>query len=323
MTTMNYSASMSGEPSSVRSIAMGARLSTATSTIMTVLLLASIGQGFLSVALLSAAGLGFELLKWHSWQDAWSAHYRHQNDRRNVFAVLCAVAVVLSIGASVATTRSSLAVNASDYLQATRQQELINTQIDHKQSAIESCIDANRITLCARPLQEEVSELQAQLAALKVPAPDEATALISEVASLSGLPFNEAATLVVMLISVMLDASGLYFLYKTSELSASHHQPEVMPSRQNNQPESKTSQYDDNQQINLSVTLGVDDTLRQAMELISSGKVRPSIRSLSDSLDVPQHTAQTILHWLSEAGHLQKQGRGKGYTVAGQQRELL
>lgn len=229
----------------------------------------------------------------------------------------------ITIGASVATTRSSLAVNASDYLQATRQQELINTQIDHKQSAIESCIDANRITLCARPLQDEVSELQAQLAALKVPVPDEATALISEVSSLSSLSFSDAATLVVLLISTMLDASGLYFLYKTSGLNASHHQPEAMPSRQSNQPDVKASRRDDNQQINLSVTLDVDDTLRQAMELISSGKVRPSIRSLSDSLDVPQHTAQTILHWLSEAGHLQKQGRGKGYAVAGQQGELL
>ena len=120
---------------------------------MTVLLLASIGQGFISTALLAAAGLGFELLKWSSWQDAWEAHHHQQDDKRNLLAGLCLLAVMLSIGASIATTRSNLAVNAGGYIQATNQQQLIADQIRQKQAAIDVCTKANRITLCAMPLQ--------------------------------------------------------------------------------------------------------------------------------------------------------------------------
>ncbi len=111
---------------------------------------------------------------------------------------------------------------------------------------------------------------------------------------------------------VMLDASGLYFLYKTSEQHL-------------DKPESDnaTTEEPSSNQISLSVTLGVGDTLRQAMTLINSGQIRPNIPNLSDSLDVHQHRAQTILHCLSAAGHLQKQGRGKGYAVSDQQGELL
>lgn len=319
MTTMTYATSaVSGKPACTRSIEFGAKLTTATSTLMTVLLLASMGQGMLSVSLLAASGLGFELLKWNSWQDALKAHHGANIDRRNVFGALCTVAVVLSIGASVATTRSNLAVSSADYLRDTQQQELIISQIAQKQTAIDVCMAANRVTLCAMPLQAEVSELQGKLAGLVVSAPDEATALIMEVSKVSGLDFDGAVTLVVLLISVMLDASGLYFLFKTtmpdSDNTAAWSRNNEMPVVENRDNTTSAS-GDTSQHINLSVTLGVDETLRQALKLISSGSVRPSIRSLSESLDVPQHTAQTILHWLAEAGHLQKQGRGKGYSI--------
>ena len=293
-------------------------LSTVTSTVMTVLLLASIGQGFTSVALLAAAGLGFELLKWNAWRDAWHSHYSHQHDRRNILAVLCALAVVLSIGASIATTRSSLAVSAGDYLDATRKESLLVDMIRQKQEAIDVCTEANRITLCAMPLQKEVSALQQQLDSLEIPAPDEATALITEVGNITGLSFSDSATAVVTVISIMLDATGLYFLFlllpaqeatstkQTDDRSIVYREPE--------QPctDVHTHVYGD---VNLSVTLGIDATLRQAMELIQSGEVKPSVRQLSESMQLPQHTAQTILYWLAEAGQLERQPNGRGYAL--------
>ena len=140
-----------------RSVKAGTLLSTVTSTVMTILLLASIGQGFISTTLLAAAGLGFELLKWNSWQDAWNAHYSGKTDRRNIMGLLCLLAVVLSIGASIATTRSNLALNASDYLQATEDKALLQEQIRQKQEAIDVCTAANRITLCSIPMIIEVA----------------------------------------------------------------------------------------------------------------------------------------------------------------------
>ena len=300
-----------------RSTRIGALLSTSTSTIMTVLLLASMGQGFLSSALLAVAGLAFELLKWSSWQDSWQAHYSHQHDKRNILALLCTLAVILSIGASIATTRSNLAVNAGGYLQATQHRQLITDQIRQKQAAIDVCTAANRITLCARPLQSEVSELQKELNTLEIPKPDEATALIMEVGNITGLSFNQSATLVVTLISIMLDAAGLYFLYKQTEQEPDYSPaPEALTNEPIKAIESAgglhTHVYGN---VNLTVQLGIDDLLTRALNSIQSGEVKPSVRSLSESMELPQHTAQTILYWLAEAGHIQRQEKGRGYFV--------
>ena len=299
-----------------RTIKTGAYLSTATSTTMTVLLLASIGQGWLSVGLLAAAGIGFELLKWSSWGDAWAAHYSHQQDKRNLMALLCTVAVILSIGASVATTRSNLDVSAGSYLKAREQRALLVEQIRQKQEAIDVCTAANRITLCARPLSAELEQLKQELNSLEIPAPDEATALILETANITGLSFDQAATLVVTVISVMLDASGLYFLYKQQEQSGV-----TLPvTRQEPAGGLSTHVYSD---MNLSVRLGIDDLLNRALSCIQSGDVKPSVRHLSESLGLPQHTAQTVLHWLAEAGHLKRQKAGKGYMMPERTKEYL
>ncbi len=306
------------EPNHSRSIWAGSLLSTSTSTIMTVLLLASIGQGWLSVLLLAAAGLGFELLKWSSWQDAWQSHYSHQPDKRNILAALCALAVILSVMASIATTRSNLAISASGYTVATEQKALLLDQIRQKQEAIDVCTAANRITLCARPLQTELSELTHQLNNLVIPAPDEATALVMEVGKLSGLAFDESATLVVALVSIMLDASGLYFLYKQTVMQEPVIQPmpstdaEALPEPEKPAGGLHTHIHGD---MNLSVSLGVDDLLKRSLELIQSKQVKPSVRSLAESLELPQHTAQTILHWLADAGHIQRQESGRGYLL--------
>ena len=308
-----------------RTIRAGARLSTVTSTTLTVLLLASMGQGALSTALLAASGLGFELLKWSSWNDVWSAHNAGNPDRRNIMAILCAAAVILSIGASIATTRANLSVSAGDYLSVTQKRDLILKQINQKQQAIDVCTAANRITLCATPLQKEVTGLQLQLESLVIPQPDEATALIMEVKNITGLTFSQSATLVVTLISVMLDATGLYFLYlqlpAQTDIQAAHgtlpetHQDTpVSPSESPlplHTPAHTTHIHGD---VNLSVTLGVESTIRTAKTLIESGESRPSIRALSDKMNIPQHTAQTILCWLADAGHLQRLDGGRGYA---------
>ena len=299
-----------------RTIKTGAYLSTITSTLMTVLLLASMGQGLLSVAILAAAGLGFELLKWSAWRDSWQAHYSHQHDKRNILAGLCAVAVLLSIGASIATTRSNLSISAGGYLEAREQRALLVEQIRQKQESIDVCTAANRITLCARPLQEEQAQLRQELNNLKTPAPDEATALILEVANLTGFPFDQAATLVVTIISVMLDAAGLYFLYKQLELTPAS----ALPAQAEPAGGLSTHVYGD---VNLFVSLGIDELLRRSLDGIQSGEVKPSVRSLAENLELPQHTAQTILYWLAEAGHLQRQTNGRGYAVANVQGELL
>ena len=306
-----------------RTIRAGAALSTSTSTIMTVLLLASIGQGFISTALLAAAGLGFELLKWSSWQDAWQAHHNHQHDKRNLLAGLCLLAVLLSIGASIATTRSNLAINAGGYIGATNQQQLINDQIRQKREAIDVCTKANRITLCVMPLQAEVSDLQNQLINLEIPAPDEATALINEVSTITGLSFDQAATVVVAIIAIMLDAAGLYFLYKQTDIQGDFNQNHVVQPhemvRQESEPENLTDQEANTCHIHgdvyLSVSLGIDDQIRKALNLIQSGEVKPTVRNLSESLQLPQHAAQTLLYWLAEAGHIQRQEKGRGYIM--------
>lgn len=311
--------------SQTRSVRAGAILSTTTSTVMTVLLLASMGQGFLSVALLAAAGLGFELLKWSSWRDAWQAHNHHQHDKRNLLAVLCAVAVVLSIGASVATTRSNLAVSATGYMDASDQKTLLQSQVKQKQAAIDVCTAANRITLCARPIQAEVSELQEQLNNLVVPAPDEATALILEVGKLSGLAFDQAATLVVALISIMLDASGLYFLFKQTEQEPVQIVPAVVSAPASIQARSTVEELHTHMHgdVNVSFNVGLDELTLKTLSAIRNGEIKPSVRSVQESFELPQHAAQTILYWLAESGHLEKGSAGRGYAFTGNQGKLI
>ena len=170
------------------------------------------------------------------------------------------------------------------------------------------------------PLQNDVSTLQQQLAGIETPTPDEATTLIMEVANITGLPFDYAATLVVSVISIMLDAAGLYFLYQQQTTSA-----EAAPGQLNTslpQPTEVPQLPDKNlhtgvhSNVNLSKQLGVDDILYQALHLIESGEIKPSVRSLTDAMELPQHTAQTILYWLAEAGYLHRQPNGKGYMLA-------
>ena len=239
--------------------------------------------------------------------------------RENILAALCALAVILSVMASIATTRSNLSISASGYTQATEQKALLLDQVRQKQEAIDVCTAANRITLCARPLQAELSELTHQLNNLVIPAPDEATALVMEVGNLSGLAFDEAATLVVALVSIMLDASGLYFLYKQTVMQEPIIEPlsdtkaEALPESEKPAGGLHTHVYGD---VNLSVSLGVDDLLRKSLELIQSRQVKPSVRSLAESLELPQHTAQTILTWLADAGHIKRQDSGRGYTLS-------
>ncbi len=287
-------------PNHSRTTRAGSLLSTSTSTIMTVLLLASIGQGWLSVVLLAAAGLGFELLKWSSWQDAWQAHNSHQHDKRNILAALCTLAVVLSVAASIATTRSNLTVGAGVYIEATRQQALFLDQIRQKQEAIDVCTAANRITLCSIPLQAEVQELQEQLNRLMIPDPDEATALVTEISHITGLAFNDAATVLVVLVATMLDASGLYFLFKQTEKQPVYGvKAEALPtgSEQGSLPAAglQTHVYGD---VNLSVSLGIESTVKTALNLIQSVEVKPTVRNLSES------------------GHFQRQEKGRGCKLS-------
>lgn len=308
-----------------RTIRIGAGLSTVTSTIMTILLLASMASGWLSTLLLAAAGLGFELLKWCSWTDAWRSHHQGHHDRRNLMAMICTLAVILSIGASVATTRSNLSVSAADTLQAQQQQALLLEQIRQKQAAIDVCTAANRITLCARPLQAEVSQLQAKLNELVIPAADEATALVLDVARVLSLDFNQAATLVMTLVSVMLDAAGLTFLFLLQEARQVNSQPvytakssaerNITLHEQNPAQDLHTgvdTPSDPHPVLQLAISVRIDQTLQDALQRIQAGDLKPSVRSLSEALDLPQHTAQTLLYWLAEAGHLQKLP-GKGY----------
>ena len=289
---------------------IGSTLSTATSTTMTVALMASLGAGFFGSLLMACAGLGFELLKWSSWKDAWSSHYSGKTDRRNILAILCGVSVVLSVAASVATARSGLAENASGYLEATQQKEMILSQIEQRQKAIDICLAANRVSLCAKPIQKEVSRLQSELKQISIPSPDEATALVSEVSTVTGLAFKESATAVIGLISIMLDASGLYFLF----LGISSSSSQVVEPVKNNIVEVIEAPKQENI-IHLSVTLGVDETISRAWDLIESQEIKPSVRNLAEKLEVPNHASQAILYWLAESGKIQRTANGRGYTL--------
>ena len=254
---------------SYRTTSIGAALSTVTSTTMTVLLLGSMGQGALAVALLAGAGLGFEILKWSSWKDSWKAHDAEQFDKRNIMACLCAAAVVMSVAASIATTRSNLAISSSGYLNALEQRTNLQIQIAQKQAAADACIAANRITLCARPLQNEITILQNDLTNLSIPAPDEATALVMEVGKITGLDFSDSATLVMALISIMLDASGLYFLFKQHESQAVT--PKVTPSN------------------------AIESDVTQVIQAIQQGQIkRPSVREVRTLLNCAQGHAAII-----------------------------
>ena len=301
---------------------IGATVSTATSTIMTVLLMSAIGQGFISSALLALAGLGFEIFKWSSWRDAWESHYSGQHDKRNILAALCSLAVLVSIGASIATSKSGLSVGSTEYLQAQQRIDTLQTQISQKQQAAQACIDASRITACAVPLQAEISELQDRIGAVTVPEIDEATALVLEVSSITGLSFEHSVSLVIGIISVMLDASGLYFLFagldaggrKDGSVNADTWRHESETNNVNTDssiPDSVVVNGD----VNLSVSLGVDETLRKAWGLIESGQAKPSVRGLSESLNIPNHAAQAILYWFAESGKLHRMESGRGYRV--------
>ncbi|MGI9276238.1 MAG: hypothetical protein ACR2PT_15535 [Endozoicomonas sp.] len=319
-----------------RTVRIGALLSTVTSTVMTILLLASMASGWLSTVLLATAGLGFELLKWCSWTDAWRSHYQGQHDRRNIMALLCTLAVILSIGASIATTRSNLAISANDTLQAQQQQTSLLEQILQKQAAIDVCTAANRITLCARPLQEDVSRLQADLNDLVIPAPDEATALILDVAMITGLPFDQAATGVMALVSVMLDAAGLAFLFLQQDGSQVNRKPvyaekssverNITLHGQNPAQGLHTDIHSSSEAhtplLQLDISVRIDETLKDALQRIQAGDIKPSVRSLAQSMNLPQHTAQTLLYWLSDGGYLQRQPGGKGYRLASQKTTL-
>ena len=57
--------------------------------------------------------------------------------------------------------------------------------------------------------------------------------------------------------------------------------------------------------------------INEAIKIIKSGKSEPSVRNLSEYMEIPQHMSQTILYSLLDMGILEKNQKNQGYRLIG------
>lgn len=170
------------------------------SAILSILLLTSVASSAFSWLILATMAVVFEVGKWCSLNDG----------RRTIAALLITVSVLGSAGG----LHRALTINLDTADQLVQQRELLDTEIQQNNQAIQTYLQMDRIKNHAQPLQQRNRELRDQLASLPQPKVSELASVLSLLANVLNVQTDVVTGVVILLLAGLLDTLGVLFMVR-------------------------------------------------------------------------------------------------------------